>query len=260
MLATAPTTLLLGLLGLEGRAAAALTLARRSNPLLDVYRRRTFQYAQEAREAAASARNYADLAARAVAESNPKTRASVRPALERMNVDDWAYAALHIDRALHAPEPAKAAAASAEAQAPYEEAYKEYEAAKAGYHAAAEGYARRANQDAGLAKQLDAYANQYQLQGGGPFAAAYRTQARRLMDQAVKFKDRAEQYSHTEQKIYGALPTISMWKERAGAYAAYQENPTGMLRTQDVYAYTIAPPLAPSSQVDFSVSPSAWGR
>merc|ERR1719329_1199888 len=109
---------------------------------------------------------------------------------------------------LNDPAPAKGAAAAAKATAPYNKAYGEYVAAQNAYNGAATGYALRSKMDAGLAKQLGSYGNQYELEGNMVMANDYHAQSNQLMTQATNFKGMANDYQAMSSKIFSVLPTI----------------------------------------------------
>lgn len=217
----------------------------RGNPLLAVYRKRTQQYEKDARDALGSAAFYTQEAKRVANEVNSQDMSLiVKKRLKDMGVSDWAYASWAVQGMLNDRKPVNAADAAAKAAAPYNEAYGAYDKAKTQYDSAAMGYALRAKQDAGLAQQLMSYSNQFRLQGDTKTADNYNAQSSALMAQADKFKGLANTYSETAAKIYGVLPSIQGWAGKAGAYAAYQENPLGALPAKDVFPFTVVPPAA----------------
>lgn len=213
------------------------------SPLLAMYRKYTMQYKEDALEAYAAAKYYAE-ATQALSNSlnEKEVQARVREKMIGMGVDNWAYAAWAVQGMLNNPIPAKAAAAAAEAAAPYNAAFAAYDKSKVQYNTAATGYALRAKQDAALSQQLMSYANQFRLQGDTTQADQYKGQSMELMKQAVKFKDQANKYQETAQKIYGVLPSIQSWAGKAGAEAAYEANPLGDLPAKEIFPFTVVPP------------------
>lgn len=213
------------------------------NPLLAMYRKWTLQYEKDASEAYGETIHYAEETQKLADKANAKDiGVKVRKKLKEMGVDDWAYAAWTVQGMLNDPAPVKAAAAAAKAAGPYNAAYAAYDKAKVQYDTAAQGYALRAKQDAGLAHQLMTYSNQFRLQGDGTRADEYKGQSMGLMGQADKFKGLANSYSETAAKIYGVLPSIQGWAGKAGAMAAYGENPLGALPAKEIFPFTVVPP------------------
>jgi len=213
------------------------------NPLLALYRKWTLQYEKDATEAYGQAATYADETTALAAKANAKEiGVKVQKKLKDMGVKDWAYAAWHVQGMLNDPAPVKAAQAAAKAAAPYNAAYAAYDQAKNQYSGAAVGYALRAKQDSGLSHQLMSYSNQFRLQGNTGRADEYKAQSINLMTQADKFKAQANAYDATAAKIYGVLPSIQSWAGKAGAYAAYGENPLGALPAKEIFPFTVMPP------------------
>lgn len=214
-----------------------------TNILMAMYERWTYQYQKDAKEAQDAAAKYAQLTAQEAANMDAASmHAEVAKRLKDMGVDTWAYAAWEVQNMLNNPAPVKAAAAAAAAAAPYNAAYAAYDKTKASYNGASIGYALRAKQDAGLAHQLMTYSNQFRLQGNNGEADTYAVQSKGLMTQAEKFKGLADQYDVMAQKIYGVLPAIQSWAGKAGAYAAYEENPLGALPAKEIFPFTVVPP------------------
>lgn len=243
LLAQPASALLFRRSGLADHTAAAAAGASQVNPLLDRYRKYTLQYEKDAKEALGQATFYTAETKRLADQANAKDmELIVKKKLEFMNVPLWAYAAWTVQGMLNDPAPVKAAAAAAKAAAPYNKAYAAYDKAKAQYDGAAVGYALRAKQDAGLAHQLMSYSNQFRLQGNDKQADTYKGQSVSLMTQADKFKGLANTYSETAAKIYGVLPSIQSWAGKAGAMAAYGENPLGALPAKEIFPFTVVPP------------------
>lgn len=213
------------------------------NPLLAMYRKWTLQYEKDAAEAYGEAISYADKTKKLAEKVNAEDMGvKVQKKLKDMGVSDWAYAAWTVQGMLNDPAPVKAAAAAGKAAAPYNAAYAAYDKAKVQYDTAAQGYALRAKQDAGLAHQLMSYSNQFRLEGNNGRADEYKGQSTGLMTQADKFKGLANQYSEMAAKIYGVLPSIQSWAGKAGAMAAYEENPLGALPAKEIFPFTVVPP------------------
>jgi len=213
------------------------------NPLLAMYRKWTLQYEKDATDAYNSATYYSDETKKLADSINANTMgAKVRKKMKDQGVSDWAYAAWTVQGMLNDPAPLKAAAAASEAAAPYAAAYGAYDKAKVQYDGAAQGYALRAKQDSGLAHQLMSYSNQFRLQGNDQRADEYKGQSMNLMKQADAFKGLAKTYSETASRIYGVLPSIQGWAGKAGAYAAYEENPFGALPAKEIFPFTVVPP------------------
>lgn len=238
-----------------GQSISRGQVPQSSNPTVALYRRWALQYERDAQEAEQAAKYYAQ-----------KTKDAVGPAVNNVppiattnvyntKADVWTRATLKVQQMLNDPRPAKAAAAAAKAAEPYNKAYAEYDASKAAYSSAAVGYGLRAQMDSKLAKQLQTYSSQYRLQGNKDMADTYDAQSRTLMTQAENYKKKAEEYDETAQKIYRALPQIQAMAGKAGAYAAYEENPTNMFTPEHVFPFTVAPPLA-LVQIDASDSAS----
>jgi len=213
------------------------------NPLLAMYRKWTLQYEKDAVDAYGEAQKYEEETQKLADSVTAQTMAGkVQKKLKDQGVSDWAYAAWTVQGMLNDPAPLKAAAAAAKAAGPYAAAYAAYDKAKVQYDGAAQGYALRAKQDAGLAHQLMSYSNQFRLQGNNQRADEYKGQSSNLMTQADKFKGLANQYSETASKIYGVLPSIQSWAGKAGAMAAYEENPFGALPAKEIFPFTVVPP------------------
>merc|ERR1740130_1537771 len=228
---------------LEYRRSVIAAHSDAHNPLIDMYRTRTLQYEKDATEAYGDATLYSEETKNLAAKVNAKDmKVQVQKKLNDLGVHDWAYAAWHVQGMLNDPAPVKAAAAAEKAAAPYNAAYAAYDKAKAQYGTAAQGYALRAKQDAGLATNLMSYSNQFKLQGNSQQADTYKGQSEGLMQQADKFKGLANQYSETAMKIYGVLPSIQGWAGKAGAMAAYEENPLGALPAKEIFPFTVVPP------------------
>lgn len=213
------------------------------NPLMARYRKWTLQYQKDAEEALGQAEFYTAETKKLADKANLKDmQVLMQKKLKDMGVDTWAYAAWTVQDMLNNPKPVKAAAAAAKAAAPYNAAYAAYDKTKNQYDSAAIGYALRAKQDAGLAYQLMSYSNQAKLQGDSKQADTYKGQSVSLMTQAGKFKGLANTYSETAAKIYGVLPSIQSWAGKAGAMAAYEENPLGDLPAKEIFPFTVVPP------------------
>lgn len=213
------------------------------NPLLTMYRKWTLQYEKDAEEASSAAQYYAQQTKLLEESVNPeKIGEQVKKRLASDGVPLWAYAAWTVQGMLNDPAPVKAAAAAAEAAAPYNAAYAAYDKAKVQFNTAAVGYALRAKQDAELAHNLMSYSNQFRLQGNAQQADVYKGQATNLMKQADTFKGLANKDQQMADKIYGVLPSIQGWAGKAGAAAAYDENPLGNLPAKDVFPFTVVPP------------------
>lgn len=224
-------------------AATSEANKKLGNPLLAMYRKWTLQYEKDAKDAYGEAQYYADETQKLADKINAVDMGKkVQTKLKDMGVKDWAYAAWTVQGMLNDPAPVKAAAAAAKAAAPYAASYAAYDKAKVQYDGAAQGYALRAKQDAGLAHQLMSYSNQFRLQGNNARADEYKGQSTALMTQADKFKGLANTYSETASRIYGVLPSIQNWAGKAGAYAAYEENPFGALPAKEIFPFTVVPP------------------
>jgi len=222
---------------------AATSATSQGNPLLAMYRKWTLQYEKDATEAYGEATHYAEETKKLADKINAQDMGvKVQGKLKDMGVKDWAYAAWTVQGMLNDPAPVKAAAAAAKAAAPYAASYAAYDKAKVQYDGAAQGYALRAKQDAGLAHQLMSYSNQFRLQGNNARADEYKGQSQSLMNQANNFKGLANTYSETASRIYGVLPSIQGWAGKAGAYAAYEENPFGALPAKEIFPFTVVPP------------------
>lgn len=227
----------------QGTAANAGGGIGSGNPLLTMYRKWTLQYQKDAQEASSAAAYYAQQTRLLEEQVNPEAIANtVNKRLAADGVPVWAYAAWTVQGMLNDPTPVKAAAAAAEAAAPYNAAYAAYDKAKVQFNTAAVGYALRAKQDADLAHNLMSYSNQFRLQGNTEQADTYKGQATNLMKQAEKFKGLADKDNQMAEKIYGVLPSIQGWAGKAGAAAAYDENPLGNLPAKDIFPFTVVPP------------------
>jgi len=215
----------------------------KGNPLLAMYRKWTLQYEKDAQEATSAAAYYAHQTKLLEEQvSAADVGDTMKKKLAADGVPVWAYAAWTVQGMLSDQTPVRAAAAAAEAAAPYNAAYAAYDKAKAQFNSAAVGYALRAKQDADLAHNLMSYANQFRLQGNTQQADVYKGQATSLMTQAEKFSGLADKDTQMAEKIYGVLPSIQGWAGKAGAAAAYDENPLGNLPAKDVFPFTVVPP------------------
>lgn len=223
-------------------AASARAAESSGNPVISMYRRWTQQYVKDAQDAKEAAEYYAMMTKKVEQKVAESSRKLVPEELEKRHAPTWAYSAWAVEDILNDQTAAKGGAAAAAAAAPYNKAYADYNKAKMSYDSAAVGYALRAKQDAGLAKQLMTYSDQFRLQGRGPTADTYLGQANMLMKQAENYKGLADQYSGMSHKIYSVLPTIQDWAGKAGAFAAYGENPTNAMSAKDAFPYTIVPP------------------
>lgn len=226
----------------QGSAAAA---ARLKAPTIDDYRRWTNQYAAEANEAKAAAKQYSQMSQAAMAGAQSATMNMVPAMMKQLGADNWAYATWHFEQMLDNPAPGKAGAAAAKAAAPYNKKYSEYDAMKNAYAGAAVGYALSANMDGGRAKQLMAYSNQYALQGNDAMAKDFAAQASSLMKQADGFKATSKADNIMARKIFAVLPTIQTMAGTAATHAAWVENPLNAMPAKDVFPFTPAPPTMP---------------
>lgn len=229
-------------IALEFRSFLARS-SQEGNPLLEQYRKWTLQYQADASEASQAAAYYAQQTKMLEEKVSP---GSIDELMHKKLVSDgvntWAYAAWAVQGMLEDQAPVRAAKAAAEAAAPYNAAYAAYDKAKTQFNTAAVGYALRAKQDADLARNLMSYSNQFRAQGNDGQAEVYKGQAHSLMKQAEKFKGLADKDTVMAEKIYGVLPSIQGWAGKAGAAAAYDENPLGNLPAKDIFPFTVVPP------------------
>lgn len=220
--------------------------AQVGNPLLEKYRAWAAAYERDAKEAEEAARKYASMA-KAIGHSHggAAVQTAVRLEMDKLRVRPWANAVWQFEEKLRDPRPARAAAAAKKAAEPYEEEYRNYERRQRDFEAAAQTYAQRVGADAALAKSLATYSNQYGLEGNHQKSAEFRKQAETLMQQVKKEQSLAEGYHKTAGQLHGALHEIQDMAGRAGAFAAYHENPTGALPAEHLFPFTVAPPLVP---------------
>lgn len=240
---TGASVALLAAGGRAGRAGDGAGADASANPAIAMYRRRTLQYEKDAKEAEKAAAMYAKMAQDAVKQSVQDTKAIVPQEFGRIGLDTWAHAAWQFEQMLTDPKPGLAAKAAAKAAKPYNEAYAEYAKAQASYNSAAAGYAIRAGMDQKEAKKLQTYSDQYHLQGNKELGDKYGAEATLLMKQAENFQGFANNYQGMAQRIFGALPTIQNMAGQAGAYAAWEKNPTNNMPAAHVFPFTITPPL-----------------
>lgn len=225
--------------------ALSEALARR-NPALDLYRKRAAQYSQDAAEAEHAAEQYAELTrAAATAQLGNFTSNLTSLELNRSGAYAWAQAVGRVDRLLSAPEPLLAEKAAATARKIYDKRYEQYFTTEELYSKSAQGYSLRAQSDKGQAEELSAHAAQYRVQGDDTDADAYAAQSEQMSKQADVLLKLANDYNATAMRIQQVLPTIQDWADTAANYAAWKENPHGLPAPQDVYTYTVAPPVGP---------------
>jgi len=213
-----------------------------ANPVVGLYRKWTLMYEKDAQEAEKSANMYAKMSQAAIATSAAATPGYLNKEFDRIGIPVWTKAAMRVEGMLTDPAPAKGAAAAAKATAPYNKAYGEYVAAQNAYNGAATGYALRSKMDAGLAKQLGSYGNQYELEGNMVMANDYHAQSNQLMTQATNFKGMANDYQAMSSKIFSVLPTIQGMAGSAAAFASYKDNPGNNLTPENIFPFTIVPP------------------
>jgi len=213
------------------------------NPLLEVYRRDALAYERDAREAQEAAQKYATMT-QAVGGGGAVQQV-VYKEMQRLKVKPWANAVWQFEHLLRDPRPEHASKMAAQARVPYEKAYKEFEKRQQGFDAAAQRYAERVNADAEQATDLATYSNQYRLEGDEKKAAAFRQQAQTLMQQVTRERKMAEDSHKMAGRIHGSLSKIQEMSSAAGAYAAYEANPSGGVPKSHLFPFTVAPPLAP---------------
>lgn len=213
------------------------------SPLLARYRELTKQYAEDAKEAEEAAILWGQKSRAAVYGGGGVTQRMTRKALAREGIGALAHSAWAVEQILRDPRPQRAALAGEEAAAPYLRAYEEYKAAVTAYSETSLGYERRALSDGADAKQLLAYANQYQLQGNAAMADTFVDQSEHLTKQAKELEREAVDYARKAQRIKQTLPTIDKMAVAARVYAEWKENPDGVMAQHQVYTYTVAPPL-----------------
>eukprot|EP00929_Paragymnodinium_shiwhaense_P024408 TRINITY_DN15023_c0_g1_i1.p2 TRINITY_DN15023_c0_g1~~TRINITY_DN15023_c0_g1_i1.p2 ORF type:complete len:272 (-),score=81.44 TRINITY_DN15023_c0_g1_i1:106-921(-) len=209
-----------------------------------LFRRRAEQYERDAEDAEKAAEHYAKLAQDAVHTSEAQVPARVMAKLKEAHVNEWARAALHMERLMDDPRPKAAVEAGLKARAIYDKRWNQYVAAEATYGEAARGYNLRANMDSEQASQLRAYGDQLKLEGDAGSAATYSKQAQLLDDQADKLKKVARNYGTMEGKIRNAADQIESMASKAEKFAQWQANPSGTPGDGDLPTYTIAPPLS----------------
>lgn len=213
------------------------------SPLLARYRELTKQYAEDAKEAEEAAILWGQKSRAAVYGGGGVTQRITRKALARQGVGALARSAWAVEQILRDPRPQRAALAGEQAAAPYLRAEKEYTAAVTAYSETSLGYERRALSDGADAKQLLAYASQYQLQGNAAMADTFVDQSEHLTKQAKELEREALDYARKAQRIKQTLPTIDKMALAARVYAEWKENPEGVMAQHQVYTYTVAPPL-----------------
>lgn len=209
------------------------------------YRRWTEQYEKDAVEAEQAAELYTAMAEEAAQAPAlvAETHALGKAELSRIGVRTWAHATWQVEQMLKDPTAAQGAAAGAKAAAPFNKAYGAYVASQNAYNGAATGYALRVGMDKAAAKKLVTVANQYALEGNKEMHDTYALQANLLMEQAEKFKGMANDYQAMSTKIFYAEPIIQSMAGTAGTFAAWQKNPTNKFGPEQVYPFTVEPPL-----------------
>lgn len=213
------------------------------NPLVARYRELARHYRDDARDAEAAAQVWAAKARAAVYGGGGMTQTSTYNEVERQGVPGLARSVRAMDRMLKDPRPQRAAEAARKAAEPYKESYEEYKETGDSYAATANGYIVRAKNDEALVKQLSAYAEQQRMEAGDAAADPFARQSQRLAKEAQEFRNVAAEYSTKAKKVKDALPSIKRMAESASAYAAWTENPAGAVAADQLYTYTVAPPI-----------------
>mmetsp|Transcript_44518 Transcript_44518/g.102780 ORF Transcript_44518/g.102780 Transcript_44518/m.102780 type:complete len:256 (-) Transcript_44518:80-847(-) len=218
-----------------------------ANPLVELYRRRASQYEKDAVLAEEAAQQYAQMTQAAAGRATAATAAETRDELHRVGADVWARATYKVEQMLADDTADKAIDAGQKAAAPYEQVLQQYISRQNEYSSAGQSFAGRANQDANLARQLKAYADQRSLEGRVELAQEYSIQAKSVMKQAETYEEMAKKYNGQAWKIHAVLPRIQQGAEAARRYASWQMNPRNALPAHEVYPFTLAPPIQPHS-------------
>lgn len=211
--------------------------------LVSKYRLEAQQYERAAQEAANEARKFEQKTKNLVYYGGSKTAKLTHQELQRRHLGVWANAAWKVQQMLDDPKPVQAAADAERATLPYIRAYEGYQATSAQYGRTAQAYALRANSDAGTARQLATYANQYRLQGDENTGDLYEHHSRQLMTQADSYEGLALKYQGIAKKIHQALPVIKRMADAERANTEWEENPERGVLPEHVFTFTIAPPL-----------------
>mmetsp|Transcript_37 Transcript_37/g.100 ORF Transcript_37/g.100 Transcript_37/m.100 type:complete len:260 (+) Transcript_37:159-938(+) len=218
-----------------------------ANPLVELYRSRAKQYEHDALLAEEAAQQYAQMTQAEAAAATAATAAETRKELKRVGADIWARATYRVEEMLADDTADKAAKAGEKAAAPYEQVLQQYVLRQNEYSNAGQSFAGRANEDANLAHQLKAYADQRRVEGHAELAQEFATQAKSVMEQAQTYEEMAKKYNAQAWKIHAVLPRIQKGSDAARAYAAWQVNPRNALPPHEVYPFTLAPPIPPRS-------------
>lgn len=219
-----------------------LSIGKKDPTFLARYEEMTEKYEKDAKEANEAARHYSELAKEALPGLQKRADEIVGDEFERLGVGAWARAAWGFQKMLWNPAPREAAKAAAEAAKPYNKAVADYTRAQTGYDTTAQMYALRVGMDYDQAKKLRTYANQYKLEGNKEMEETFETQAQLLGKQAETYSGLAEKYRNVALRIHNVIPELQKEAGAAGAYAAYQKNPTNAMPPEHAFRYTVAPP------------------
>mmetsp|Transcript_104421 Transcript_104421/g.265020 ORF Transcript_104421/g.265020 Transcript_104421/m.265020 type:complete len:265 (-) Transcript_104421:74-868(-) len=248
----APLALILAgqlLAGASGEALSAnlrSTSSVRRNPLLDNYRKWSRAYEKDAQEAEAAAAKYSYMtqALQTGGSGGSAVSRAVHGEMNRNGAKQLAEAVWAFERTMRDPAPKRAAEAAAKAREPYMKEYVAYRDVGGKYDAAAEQYALLAGKDMQLANELTRFQNQYALEGNQGQANEFKGQAKHLVKQIGGEQKLAKEYHSMAKRIDAALPKIYDMANEAAAYAAYTQNPKGVVADFQLLPFTVAPPLA----------------
>mmetsp|Transcript_44064 Transcript_44064/g.104270 ORF Transcript_44064/g.104270 Transcript_44064/m.104270 type:complete len:261 (+) Transcript_44064:114-896(+) len=223
------------------------TSHRSSNPLVDLYRRKAKQYERDALLAEEAAHQYAQMTQAAAARASNDASTEMQKEFTRVGADTWTRATYNVERMLEDDSASRAADAAKKAEAPYKQALAQYIARQSEFSNAAATFATHANADASLSHQLMTHSNQHRLEGQIELAEEYAAQSKSVMKQAEMYGNIAKKYDSDAWKIHRLLPRIQSGAEAAAKFAAWQMNPRNALPPEEVYPFTIAPPVQPAN-------------
>jgi len=239
-------------------SASAATRAE-ENPAIARYRELAQHYAQDAKEAEEGALIWSERSRALAYGGGGVTKRKTRKALKLRGVRSFARRVWGVEKVLRDPRPVKAEKAALKAEAPYLKALNDYTMAKMSYASTAQGYEAHSQGDLSLARELFGYARQYQLEGNHEAENNFDHQSVQLLKQAKQMKGVADDYLAKAEVIARSLPAIQGMAKAARSYAAWQENPEGVLPPQQVYTATVAPPSLPAAQQGAGMAPMVSG-
>jgi len=239
--------------------SASTAIRAKENPAIARYRELAQHYAQDAKEAEEGALTWSERSRALAYGGGGVTQRHTRKALKLRGVRAFARRVWDVEKTMRDPRPVKAEKMALKAEAPYLKALNEYTLMKMSYASTAQGYEARSQSDLSLARDLFGYARQYQLEGNPDSEANFDHASKMLFNQAKQMKGTGDGYIAKAEVIGRTLPVIQDMAKAARSYAAWQENPEGVMPPQQVYTATVAPPSMPAVQPGTAMAPIASG-